>query len=395
MRTATVTWITYNNYGTLLQAYALQKKIIQLGYRNVILSDQQILDALQRKQYLGLATKNSLTTQGINHPQNMWLRLMSLVSHPRRIERSLLRRTNRKLYHRPYEETQRLCELFKQTELKILDNISFESLTSLNEQFDIFIAGSDQIWSVFDHIFNPYYYLDFATKKKIAYAPSLGTERISKDTAKKVRELLSDYSAVSVREKKSAQQLAKLLSRNVEWVVDPVFLYDCNFWSKMTVYLPIMRKKYLLCYFLEDKEWYFTYARKLAKLMRLEIVLIPNEETHLASQYVMKNGIGPKEFISLIQNAEYVLTDSYHGSIFSLIFQKNFQYLLRFTSDHPISQNIRIQSLFDYLKLNDRIITEHSENIPAIEVDYKMINIKITSFRDKSISYLETNLKSI
>ena len=298
-------------------------------------------------------------------------------------------RINRKRYESPYYNSQVACEKFRKNELRVLYGQTKDKLPALNDQFDMFICGSDQIWSVRESIFNPYYYLDFVTKKKISYAPSLGTDKISEKAFEMIRKLLVDYAAISVRESVSAKQLSDLIGKEVQWVVDPTLLRDRVFWEQLTCGIPRRKKKYLLCYFLENKEWYFNYAKTIAKKLHLEIVLLPNRWDYLSSEYVVKTGVGPKEFVSLIRHSDYVLTDSYHGSIFSMIFERDFQYLLRFNMDDPNSQNIRIQSLFDYLNLNDRIVFNEMENKPALRIkDYSIITSKIDIQRKKSQKYL-------
>lgn len=388
MKTATVTWISYNNYGTLLQAYALQQQIKSTGHDNVILSDYKILKEFKTKQFHIVECADEAISFDIKS------RLWNLLTNPRRIFRVMLARINRKEYERPYTDSQKKCEDFKHMDLDILYDIDYTKFVELNKQYDTFIAGSDQIWSVFEKVFNPYYYLDFVTKKKIAYAPSLGTDTIPEKTAARIKELLSDYFAVSVRESLSAQHLSELTGQKVKWVADPTLLHEKQFWCVFTVGIPTLKKKYLLCYFLENKEWYFEYARKLARQLHLEIVLIPNRWDYISSEYVIKTGVGPKEFVSLIQHAEYVLTDSYHGSIFSLIFERNFQYLLRFKVTDPNSQNMRIQSLFDYLDLTSRIISSIDSDRPAAKIEnYNSINTKIETLRIWSQNYLKECLK--
>lgn len=387
MKTATVTWVTYNNYGTLLQAYALQQQLEKMGINNTILSDCKVLQVFKHEY---IKKEEDHITDIVS--ENGRCRLYNLLMNPKRISRVILARANRKEYERPYMESQEKCDFFKQTELKIYDEVNPNDLEDLNKLFDVFIAGSDQVWAVFEKMFNPYYYLEFAHKKKISYAPSLGTTIISKQRAERIKNLLSDFSAISVREKASAGQLSKFLKRDVEWVADPTLLQDRFFWSEFAAEIPVRKRKYIFCYFLENKAWYFEYAKGVARKLNFEIVLMPNRWEYLSSQYVVKTGVGPKEFVSLIQHADYVLTDSYHGSIFSLIFERSFQYLLRFDTDDPNSQNIRVQSLFDYLDLNQRIVTEERVGDLKEGIDYEKINKKIDCFRQKSIDYLESAL---
>lgn len=387
MKTATVTWITYNNYGTLLQAYALQRQLMEWGIENEILYDEDILKAHKSKyvQIVADAEKN----ENVSNNRSLWTRFIGLLSHPRRILNVLMARINREKYERPCIDSQELCDLFKRTNLKIFYDVNIDKLNVLNSQYDIFIAGSDQIWSVFERNFNSFYYLDFVKKKKIAYAPSLGTNIITEQSKEKIKSLLVDFSFISVREKESANQLTKLLNRKVEWVADPTLLHDSQFWSQFAIEIPIRKKKYLLCYFLENREWYFEYAKKIAKKLNLDIVLLPNRWEYISYENIIKKGVGPKEFVSLIQHADYVLTDSYHGSIFSLIFNRDFQYLLRFSHTDPNSQNIRIHSLFDYLGINDRIVLGIEGELPSMGmINYSTINKKIEELRSLSKDYL-------
>ena len=390
MKTATATWISYNNYGTLLQAYALQKQLQLLGHENVILNDSQIL-----KEFFAAKRKSAPPAKPARKaaepaPEGALQRVKRLLADPGVLSRRLLARTDPRRYSAPYEDSQRACEAFKAHSLNILD-VQPGELDRLNDRFDAFLCGSDQVWSVFDSIFNPYYYLDFARGRKIAYAPCLGTDQIPDSTAGRIRELLADFTALSVREQVSAGQLSAITGREVAWVCDPTLLHDRNFWTDFSEKIPVRKKKYLLCYFLESKPWYFDRAKALAKQLGLKIRLVPSRWEHLGSRYVIDGAVGPREFVALFRDASYVLTDSYHGSIFSVIFQKDFQYLLRFALDDPASQNIRIQSLFGRLGLNDRIITEYSD-IAQLRMNQEALQEQLASFRAESRNYLEQSL---
>lgn len=386
MKTATATWITYNNYGTLLQAYALQKAIEKLGHENVILSDNEILKEFRASRV------NTPKVKRVVPAESPTGRLERLAADPGRILRSLLCRRDPERYGSPYEDSQKACGEFRKEALKIRCDVAGATLPGLNEDYDAFVCGSDQVWSVFDNNFNPYYYLDFVQKRKIAYAPSLGTDQITPEKAEKLRQLLADFSAVSVRESVSAKQLSEITGRQVQWVADPTLLHDREFWSEFTSELPQRKKKYLLCYFLEHRAWYISYARKLARKLGLKLLLIPSRWDHLQHSFVADFPVGPREFAALFRDASYVLTDSYHGSIFSLLFEKDFQYLQRFAKDDPNSQNIRVESLFKYLSLENRIVTENKEAEP-LRVPYDSVRIKLAEFREESENYLKRGLK--
>ena len=390
MKTATVTWITYNNYGTLLQAYALQKAIEQLGHENVILSDKEIL-----KEFRASRPKKPKAQQLEAVPESSSARMKRLLADPGRLYRSILVRKDAERYGMPYEASQRACDDFRQQELSIREDVTGDSLAGLNGEYDAFLCGSDQVWSLFDENFCPYYFLDFTRKRKIAYAPSLGTDRITQEKAEKLKGLLQDFAALSVRESVSAKQLTEITGKQVQWVADPTLLHDREFWSEFASETPVRKKKYLLCYFLEHRAWYFDYARKLAGKLGLKLLLIPNKWDHLQHSCVVDAAVGPKEFVALFRDAAYVLTDSYHGSIFSLIFQKDFQYLQRFDKEDPQSQNIRVESLFEYLGIVGKQVFPGEKVRRNGSADVAMINCKIDKLSIWSKKYLETLLQTI
>lgn len=387
MKTATVTWIKHKNYGTYLQCYALQKYLQINGFDNVILSDLIVANKCS-----DVLPPNPPSTFSFSKAIHFCYRLGRLFIQPWRIRNSIQARLYQRKYDSTYSSSQKLFDQFRHENLSVRYLNLNESHTNLNDHFDAFICGSDQIWSMIFPI-QPYYFLDFVhTKKKIAYAPSLGTSNISTDRENKLKELLSDFSAISVRESFSSSQLSAILNRPVEWVLDPTLLHDDVFWSNFCQGNCPKRRKYLLCYFLNNSPWYFDYAKRIAREKKLQLILIPNREEYVGTPFVKKGGIGPKEFVSLFMNAEYVLTDSYHGSIFSIIFSKPFLHFLRFSEDAKNSENIRIHSLFDYLSLNSIIVKENQPYNSDIPIDYTFIHSQLDTLRKRSENFLLSHL---
>ena len=388
MNTATITWVTYNNYGTLLQAYALQKYIESLGHHNEIISDDIILKEFGKKR---VGSEKPLQVKP--RPEGIYDRLKRVLSNPQQLGRIITSRIDRRAYEYPYFGAQDRCEAFKKNELQIRYGVSSEKLPELNRDYDAFVCGSDQIWSVFLKIFHPYYYLDFVEKGKISYAPSLGTDRIPEEIKAKLPELLSCFSAISVRERVSAEQLSALCGKEVEWVCDPTLLFERSFWGRFPDQSPVLKPGYLLCYFLENNSWYFELAKSFAKKLNLKIKLISNKWEFLRNENIIRDAVGPKEFVSLFQNADYVLTDSYHGSIYSLIFEKDFYYIKRFTDDDPNSQNIRIESLFSRLDIMDRVLSKGDPIPRELRIlDFTEIQARLSEFREHSQNYLSRSL---
>ena len=387
MKTATVTWITYHNYGTELQAYALQKYLQSLGYENRILDDRLILAEQYRKnrvqQTADLSTTGRKTGRKRRDPLSAFLiRAFHYVRN--RIE---ARKTA------PYVMSQEQIAHFKQEQLTIDHRLDPRRLDLTAQEYDVFFCGSDQIWSPLDVNFNGYYYLDFPAKKKIAYAPSFGMDTIPAEKADIIRGWLSDFSAISVREKQNADQLVQITGREVSWVCDPTLLHDGRFWSAFCAKSEKKRHPYLLCYFLEDKDWYYRYARQTAKRLHLQPILIPCRKSQTNRRLCLREGVGPTEFVSLFEHASYVLTDSYHGSIFSLLFSKQFLYLKRFEDDAPNNQNSRVFSLFQMLDLEKIIVLPDARlSADSMCIDYEAVQERLERFRQSSQVYLQRSL---
>lgn len=196
-RTATVTWITFHNFGTYLQAYALQHVLRGLGYNNRIIDDKAIID---KKFPPAPPRKLSL----------YWDIRIRLA----------------KLYHNIRGDIPRLptsealYQNFRNQYLLIDSN--FTTPEELNERYDIFIAGSDQIWYPNEEIFDPYFYLDFARKKKISYAPSVGASEYPEAFIPRTKPLIERFDHLSVREQRGKELLASFIDKDIEVVLTPL-----------------------------------------------------------------------------------------------------------------------------------------------------------------------------
>ena len=383
MKTLTITWISYNNYGTLLQAYALQQKLEQLGCSNTILYDAEALN----RQFAGKDYKKPQPD-----PQTLTEKLIRLLRTPGRLTRRLSARFDMERYKKPYHASWDAMEDFRAQDLKIHYGASMDELEQLDLEYDAYVCGSDQVWSVHTNMFNPFYYLNFTAKPRIAYAPSMGTDNIPPETADEIRELLQDFTAVSVREETCAQRLREITGRDVSWVLDPTLLHRRSFWEQFSDGVQIPNEKYLLCYFLGNRPWYFDYAQAMARKLKLKLLLIPSTWDYLQYPFTARFGVGPREFVALFRNAAFVLTDSYHGSIFSTIFEREFLYLQRFRDDDPRSQNIRVESLFGGLGLSQRIVSTDTKPTRPAPIDYRAVNKKLAAMRRFSEDYLKTSL---
>ena len=399
MKAAIITWVTYNNYGTALQAFALKKAVEQYSESCSVISDRPIIESKKEKNGAAIQ-KNKESEQkethetGIKHVLGLYHRY---ILHPGAICSRLAAKHNNRLAGKrrtAYMSSIKAIEKFKTDALKVYPIETADQYASLNKQFDVFICGSDQIWSMLPINYNPYFYMDFVEKKKIAYAPSTGSYHIEEKDKALLCELLRDFSAVSLREKVCAEQFENLLGRKVHWVLDPTLLHNGDFWN-IIAKKPAIKKKYLLCYFLENKDWYFSYAHSLAKHLGLKVVLIPSRKQYADRKETYCEKVGPEEFVGLFSNASFVLTDSYHGTIFSLQFNKQFLYLKRFSDSEAFNQNVRVDSLLSALDLYDKVVVDNKEFAAEdlYTIHYGTVDAVLNEMRDESLNYLKNALE--
>ena len=251
-------------------------------------------------------------------------------------------------------------------------------------KYDYFIAGSDQVW-------NPYYdfvgtsdLLAFAKpEQRISYAASFGVDEIPDEKKKVYTENLSHFKALSVREKKGAEIIKELTGREAQVVLDPTMLLTSEQWSQVERKFKFTPKnRYVLVYSLGEKSADFENSiKRYAKEMEIFDI-----------RTIQKNGreipVGPAEFLYLIHNAELILTDSFHASVFSVLYHKRF-----ITFKRPgIDMSSRIVSLANTIGAKDKL--DGDNNLDCSDgLDYAMVDQLIESERKQSIDFLKKALE--
>lgn len=271
----------------------------------------------------------------------------------------------------------------------------YTDISRANDIYEAFITGSDQVWHPYN--FCPAYLLSFAKKdkKKISYAASIAKSKLTKEEIDRLVKSISDYTAVSVREEDSASLLRRFSTQNIACVVDPVFLLSPTQWESVAVPYPI-NKPYVFAYYLGDDVESRFYAEHFAKEKGLKLVSIP----YLKGSYRKCDwnfgddqlfDIGPEHFISLIKNASYVFTDSFHGTAFSILFEKKFLVFPREKKSYAMSN--RIDSILNICHCPERFCnTDDKMNISYLNQVVENSVIEKTCLNEK-ISYSKTFLK--
>ena len=238
-------------------------------------------------------------------------------------------------------------------------------------QYDNFVVGSDQIWNVC-HIVKPFYFLQFAPRKKrIAVAVSFGISKIPWINQKNLRTALNGFDFISVREETGVEIVKKYSKANVCRVADPTFLYDADEWRDIAKNTKPIQKKYILFHFLNEPNQVAVESVKwLSEHLDLDVVAVGYWHKVLKTiDRINLKEEGPLGYASLIDNAEYILTDSFHTCLFSINFEKKFFVFSR--RYVMLSQNSRIYDMLNRFALQDRLISDienlknkYLENLP-------------------------------
>lgn len=283
----------------------------------------------------------------------------------------------------------------KVSELIKTDNISIFSMRHGN-LYDCFICGSDQVWSaLIQPVWTHNFLKGVSPDRKIAYAPSVGVDCVPNYYIKTITPLVKDFKYLSVREQSIAALFQNKIGVTPKVVVDPTILVGKEYWEVLLQKENIIRPKYpyILCYFLgelNDAQAHlineFAEGRKIITLPYKDSEKILNN-----SQYVLANHL---EFINYIQYADFVFTDSFHGMVFSLMFNKEFAV---FNRSHIgiTKQTSRIESLLNMVGLSERLV-DYPKTIDSFSsIDYKIVNTIIEHKRQDSICFLDSALKEV
>lgn len=251
-------------------------------------------------------------------------------------------------------------ERFRKNNYKLSENTykGDNDIHLKNTQYDILISGSDQILNTTLTGNSKSFYLAFdKEKKKISYASSFGRENISDTEKRYINEYLPRFDALSVREKSAADILKERINATATLVMDPVFLINANEWRKLKTQVKVPHK-YIFVYLMEESVELKQIVEMAKKRFDLPaIVVCGGNETNINAKKI-KN-CGPNDFISYIDNAELVITNSFHGTAFSLILEKDFICIAHST------RNTRLENILDLCNSNGKMIKSLSD----IDVD--------------------------
>lgn len=346
MKTATITFQNTNNFGAALQCYALQTTIKSLGAENEVLN--------YTSPYLNKSYKLSV------------LKEKGLVRYVLGMAYAMLRAPRNKAFAR-----------FRRL-LKLSKPLDKQSISTVQDDYDLFISGSDQVWNGSLVGYDDTYFLGFVTDraKKGSYAASFGFQNIPENLKAKYKELLGNYKYYNVREASGVEILKNLLNVDAHLTVDPTLLVDRSQWESI-LETPKVRGNYILVYQISPSSKLIEVVKRLKKEAGLQVVAVPFIMGPYFSYKPMPT-IGPAEWVGLFANASFVVTDSFHGTAFSMIFNKNVWCCVPKTES-------RINGFLSLVGLTDRLLYPDT-SIPTCltgSIDFANVNKVLDEIRNQ------------
>ena len=370
-----------DNYGSMLQAYATKKILDKNEIPNETINIKYNKDFKngKRKYYLSQITNFKF----IKNKLGM-------------VKLKIDKKLNKQLGKNIAIRTQKYKEFRKEFNLSRSNN-TFKDLTNqAKELYSDVIVGSDQLWLPVNVVAD-YYTLNWVPDEinKISYSTSFGFSSIPNKYVELYRNFLNRINYLSTREESGVQIIKDIVARDAKLVCDPTILLTKDEWHEESSKERKYDEKYILCYFLGNNIEHRKFAERLRKKTGYKIVSLNH-----ADEYVKYSDefcdyapfdIGPREWISLIENAEYVCTDSFHGTVFSILFNKMFFDFRRHNNKSKVSTNSRIDSLLDVAGISKERILVGNEDIDKVltyKIDYNKVNENINKFREDSQKWL-------
>ncbi|MCR8918311.1 polysaccharide pyruvyl transferase family protein [Bacteroides sp. ET225] len=375
--------LEHTNYGSSLQAYATMKVVQTLGYDFTFIKYQKqrnIFDWIKIAPGLILSGGLELINNRLKFKLNCFM-------HPSYLANQTIRRKEA----RKFKEKE-FVPFFK-------TYIGYKNLCEGSKEYDAVFVGSDQTWRPFGFYSN-YWNLTFVDDSipKFSYAASYGVSKIPSIQKKGTKKYLERLNMISVREQKGKEIVESISNKKAQVVADPSMLLNKEEWTEFANHSTFMlpKEKYIFCYFLGTRTDIRNEANKLAQNTGLKIVTMRHMDEYVPVDNTFGDfapyNINPYDFVKLLMNAEYVCTDSFHGSVFSILMHKKFCTFYRVKPTKKNSTHSRIDNLFSIFGLQDR---KFSGNILDIknEIDYNIIDKKLITYRKESLDFFRKSLE--
>lgn len=365
-QTATITFHAAHNYGSNLQAYALQQIILGLGYGNEIINFR----TERQKDLYTVFTKR----KGLKY-------VFKNLSHL--------------LYYSSLKRAYDKFEDFIDNKLIVTKEYETEEdLKKADLNYALYVAGSDQIWNPVPTDFDWSYYLTFVNKgKKISYAPSFGqlASQGDNETKQRISELLKSFDVISVREQGAAYNVKQLIGVTPQIVLDPTLLLTKEHWLGLVKDCErLVKGNYIFFYTLFADPKRMSIVKRISKITGLPVVTSNfSNQYDVFNPFIKRYDAGPLDFLTLIRDAKLVVVSSFHGTVFSTLLNVPF-FAIDGMSDARISSLLKITGL-EEREITYSIVEEKCKD--AYYVDFESVNKRIEAARKPSIEFLKKSLE--
>ena len=348
------------NYGAVLQSYALQQTLNEMGFENEIIDYR------------------------CEHIKNHYSPKPSVsIKHIRRFTLDLLEAPQK-------AKTRKSFEKFLDEYLITSKPLSKEELSEYSEKYSTVICGSDQVWNPISTNEDFSFFLDFVSsdKRKVSYAASVGVTDWSDDFLNKSRECLMSFNAVSIREPESLELIKKVYKGEVSIDADPTILLEEEKWDSLAESSRLNDKEFIFLYVMQPSSKLYDIAERLSVKYGLKIVSISATEKKCKIGSDVK-GSSVIDFLWMIKHATYIVTNSFHGLIFSMIFEKEFFWDYQ---EGKSMSNSRFKMLSKQYGIGCRCYDSTKQFKDYSEIDFTDVKKKMKEQKKKAIYYLNSNL---
>lgn len=371
----------YPDYGGMLQAYATFYKLKKLEYEPEALDIDNLSSSIRRRK-LVYFLRNIFD-------------FSILKEKSRIVDKKIRRKVNKQFGANIIARLNafdRFCNT-KFTRSKKFEN--WDDISKSCSDYRAIVVGSDQLWLP-SNIEGDYYTLNFVPDdvKKIAYATSFGVSSIPSTLKEKAKKYLRRIDYLSAREETGQKIIKKYTGRDVPLVCDPALLLTAEEWDETATTSRIVKEPYIFCYFMGNNPWQREFVKELKVKTGCKVIALLHLDQYIKTDedYVDEApyDISPADFINLVKYADFICTDSFHGTVFSIIYQRKFFTFIRFNEKASLSTNSRISTLLKRLCVEDRLvgIEDTADEMIKKEIDFGRVHRILDSFRRNSMSYL-------
>ena len=361
-----ITFHNAHNYGAILQVYALQEKLKELGFL------PSVINYKNKK----ITRPYSLIKYSKKNPvKSIKLLYESIKDY----------RINKLRYDTFNNFINQKLDLTKEYK-------DIKSLKNDSPKMDYYITGSDQVWntSMLGELSDAYT-LNFGDNKvkRVAYAASIGNASIDENFKEQYKEKISKIDYISVREKTAAEELKKIIDKKISIVLDPTLLFSKEEWDKKIKKENDQKEKYILAYVVKYNDEYRKIVDYVSEKTGFKVIHF-NKKNIYKNELESAYTVDPFEFVNKIKNAEYVIATSFHAMVFSILYHKKF-----FIIPHNTTGS-RITDLLEKLNIDNRVyynLEEFSKINYDLDIDYKKIDEKLNKERNESIRFLLESMK--